>query len=493
MIGNGMSTPVTFSRELPISTLERVSSRDVKAPKFNFITPVAITLDYLSILTGSGTGLLLYQLCGGAAVSNELLKVLTFSVQYCIAFVLFGRIHYLYSQTHSMLHIRETAGVLRVSCFCLTLLSVGIFFSKMVVPRLLLLLSWAFITLFLLLQKHMSRRPLAELKAQHIISRRVLIVGSGPDARRVFSHLLNSPHLRLEPVGFFEGQDSVEKSVIFSHDYRFAENAPVYGGSMDAELLQRLAIEEIFIADETLSPMRLQEWTDLAKQHSVSLSFVGSARPHLQPGNTNVREMDGLVISSHSPHIGKQIGFYEITKRLLDVVGSLGLIALSLPLWIIIPIWIKISSQGPVFFKQERIGGGGVPFGMYKFRSMYTNAPKYGRSPEDARDPRITPAGRFLRRSSMDELPQLLNVLRGEMTLVGPRPEMPYVVKQYNPHQAQRLDVKQGLTGLWQLSADRKFAIHESIEYDLYYLENRGFFLDLAVLLHTVVFAMKGI
>ncbi len=130
---------------------------------------------------------------------------------------------------------------------------------------------------------------------------------------------------------------------------------------------------------------------------------------------------------------------------------------------------------------------------MFKFRTMYADAPKYDRSPEGSDDNRITPAGRFLRKASLDELPQLFNVLRGDMSLVGPRPEMPYVTEGYNLIERRRLVVPQGLTGFWQLSADRKYSIHESLEYDLYYIENRGFFLDLAILLHTALFAMKGI
>jgi lipopolysaccharide/colanic/teichoic acid biosynthesis glycosyltransferase len=130
---------------------------------------------------------------------------------------------------------------------------------------------------------------------------------------------------------------------------------------------------------------------------------------------------------------------------------------------------------------------------MLKFRSMYADAAKYDKSPEDSADPRITRAGQFLRKTSLDELPQLWNVLRGDMSLVGPRPEMPHIVEGYSAQERIRLSVPQGLTGIWQLSADRKFAIHESIEYDLYYIENRGFFIDLAVLLHTLIFAMKGI
>jgi lipopolysaccharide/colanic/teichoic acid biosynthesis glycosyltransferase len=124
---------------------------------------------------------------------------------------------------------------------------------------------------------------------------------------------------------------------------------------------------------------------------------------------------------------------------------------------------------------------------------MYVDAPKYALHPEDAEDARITPVGRFLRRTSLDELPQLINVLRGEMSLVGPRPEMPFIVEQYNAHQRQRLDVIPGITGLWQLSADRAFLIHENIFYDLYYIRHRSFFMDVAVLLHTIAFAMKGV
>ncbi len=129
---------------------------------------------------------------------------------------------------------------------------------------------------------------------------------------------------------------------------------------------------------------------------------------------------------------------------------------------------------------------------MFKFRSMYINAPEYARSPVASHDPRITRVGRLLRRTSLDELPQLINVFLGTMSLVGPRPEMPFIVQGYTEFQRQRLQVAPGITGLWQLSADRAFPIHESMHYDLYYIRNRGFFMDIAILIHTVFFAMRG-
>jgi lipopolysaccharide/colanic/teichoic acid biosynthesis glycosyltransferase len=124
---------------------------------------------------------------------------------------------------------------------------------------------------------------------------------------------------------------------------------------------------------------------------------------------------------------------------------------------------------------------------------MYTDASGSDYSPQTQNDPRITRFGRFLRRTSLDELPQLLNVLQGSMSLVGPRPEMPFIVNEYGDKERQRLQVKPGLTGLWQLSGDRAFLIHENIEYDLYYIQHRNLFMDLAVLLHTSIFAMRGI
>ena len=137
--------------------------------------------------------------------------------------------------------------------------------------------------------------------------------------------------------------------------------------------------------------------------------------------------------------------------------------------------------KGADFFRQLRVGREGKLFEMHKFRSMHVDAPKYDYHPTGADDPRITRVGRWLRRTSLDELAQLINILNGDMSLVGPRPEMPFIVDTYNERQRQRLNVIPGVTGLWQLSADRAFLIHENIQYDLYYIRNRNFFIDLAI------------
>ena len=124
---------------------------------------------------------------------------------------------------------------------------------------------------------------------------------------------------------------------------------------------------------------------------------------------------------------------------------------------------------------------------------MFPDAPKYAINPHSLDDPRITRVGRLLRKTSLDELPQLVNVFKGEMSLVGPRPEMPFIVEQYDTEHKERLKALPGITGLWQLSGDRKKTIHENMEYDLYYLYNRSFFLDVTILFQTLVFAFKGL
>jgi lipopolysaccharide/colanic/teichoic acid biosynthesis glycosyltransferase len=250
-------------------------------------------------------------------------------------------------------------------------------------------------------------------------------------------------------------------------------------------------VKEIFIT-QTVPQSRMHELLALAATAEVRVSLVGAGHPNFAERPTSVQMIDGLMVTSFDADGAPPLA-YMAFKRCLDVGLSALLILLTLPMWLLVALLVRLDSRGPVFFRQERTGQSGKQFVMLKFRSMVAHAPKYERSPESSSDERITRVGRFLRKTSLDELPQLLNVLVGDMSLVGPRPEMPYVTDAYTPLERRRLTVPQGLTGLWQLSGDRKFVIHEAIEYDLYYIENRGIFLDFAILLHTLFFSMKGL
>lgn len=189
---------------------------------------------------------------------------------------------------------------------------------------------------------------------------------------------------------------------------------------------------------------------------------------------------------------------YKGIKRILDFVASfIGLVLLS-PLFLIVAIAIKIEDpKGPVFYSQIRLGKKQEPFKMYKFRSMVVDADKHLKELLDENeiegamfkmkeDPRVTKVGEFIRKYSIDELPQLVNVLLGNMSLVGPRPPLPREVKEYTEYDKLRLAVKPGCTGLWQISGRNDVGFHEMVELDLKYIDHRGFWFDMYVLFKTV-------
>jgi lipopolysaccharide/colanic/teichoic acid biosynthesis glycosyltransferase len=180
-------------------------------------------------------------------------------------------------------------------------------------------------------------------------------------------------------------------------------------------------------------------------------------------------------------------------KRYLDLILVVIALILLWPVALIIMLAIKLDSKGPAIFVHDRVGKGGRIFKLYKFRTMYDGTDPYTVNPTDQNDLRITRVGRFLRKISLDEMPQIINVLKGEMSFVGPRPEMPFIVEKYDEIHKERLKVIPGITGLWQLSGDRKKAIHENMDYDLYYKRNVSFFLDVAILIETLIFAFRGI
>jgi lipopolysaccharide/colanic/teichoic acid biosynthesis glycosyltransferase len=180
-------------------------------------------------------------------------------------------------------------------------------------------------------------------------------------------------------------------------------------------------------------------------------------------------------------------------KRGCDVVGSLLFLVLLLPLFILVAIVIKLDSPGPVFFRHYRIGKDGKQFILWKFRSMRADVPEYEASPRSVVDSRLTRIGRWIRRMSVDEMPQLINVLKGDMSLVGPRPEMPFIVARYHPVHRERLVARPGITGLWQISPARGFPIHENLQYDLHYIRNQNIVLDCAIILRTITAVIHGV
>ena len=193
----------------------------------------------------------------------------------------------------------------------------------------------------------------------------------------------------------------------------------------------------------------------------------------------------------------KGFSFYEIIKRLIDIICSfMGLLAFS-PLFIIIAIIIKFTSKGPVFFSQKRVGKYGREFDMYKFRSMVVNAEELkeklaaqnemsGPMFKMKDDPRVTKVGKFIRKTSIDELPQLWNVLKGDMSLVGPRPSLPKEVAQFEDWMHKRLEVKPGLTCYWQVSGRNNIDFEDWMKLDIRYVKERNLWIDIKLIFKTV-------
>ena len=186
---------------------------------------------------------------------------------------------------------------------------------------------------------------------------------------------------------------------------------------------------------------------------------------------------------------------FDIYQRVLDIVLSVIGILIGIPLMIVFGILIKVEDNGPITYKQERLGKGGKKFYIYKLRSMRTDAEKFGAQWAEKDDPRITKVGKFIRKTRIDEIPQLFNILKGDMSIIGPRPERPSFTEEFNqeiPGFINRLAVKPGLTGWAQVNGGYEITPEEKLKEDIFYIKNRSILLDLKILFKTVKVVLTG-
>ena len=322
------------------------------------------------------------------------------------------------------------------------------------------------------------------------IRRQVLIVGAGPVGDRVSRLIIDRPWSGYEVSGFAD--DDVTK--LGTH----LNGCPVLG-TVDKlpELVARHGPDEVIIALPMRAHTLLRNSVLALERTDVRIRVVPDVFD-LMPGRTMAEDTWGIpMISVRAPEI---MGFDRVTKRVFDILfGSVSLIVMA-PVMAVSALAIWIESGRPVIFAQRRVGENGRLFTMYKFRTMVPNAePEVEGSRQrganmykPANDSRVTRTGRFQRRTSLDELPQLWNVLRGEMSLVGPRPELPWVVDQYESWQRQRLSVLPGMTGWWQVNGRSDLPLVENVEYDLFYIQNYSPLLDISILLRTLWVVARG-
>lgn len=318
---------------------------------------------------------------------------------------------------------------------------------------------------------------------------RTVVLGRSVAAAHTLEHILRDPALQFHPVAMItpdrDGATSLERDGIRRH---FGTQSP----ESVMKVLRQYQADAVIVTDESgLSPQDLRRlgW-QLAEAHIRLLlapNISGIAGPRLR-----VRPIAGLpLLHVSTPHLSSGA---KAVKRCADIVSSGLLLALLSPLFLLLALLVR-SDGSAAIYRQERVGLGAAPFGMLKFRSMVPNADQLRSSlvsddPDSLLfkmrdDPRITKHGKWMRRYSLDELPQLVNVFRGDMSLVGPRPPLRNEVEQYGKDTTRRLLVKPGVTGLWQVSGRSSLTWEESVRLDLYYVENWSLVGDFSILLRT--------
>jgi len=395
-----------------------------------------------------------------------------------------------YARATSLLRVRETERVIAASAqLCVLTVTVS-FWTEIAFPRTIVCFVILVLPLMLIVEKQLIYVIECSLNSKGRLARRTVIYGAGVSGNRVYSVLARSPKLGLDPVAIVDDDVCSVGKAMREPAYRASDELRVLAGPITAEMLYELSAELLIISTPAIGPERFREISSEAAEAGAVLLFVPYDVGTLHE-SVSYWEADGVIFASIGGRDERIV--YKVVKRAFDMVMAIALLCFLSPVLLAIFIAVYATSPGPVLFVQDRIGENSRRFKIYKFRTMYKDAPRYAYSPNSSHDSRLTGVGRFLRRTSLDELPQLLNVLRGDMSLVGPRPEMPFIVEQYGELERKRLAAKPGMTGLWQISAGRAELIHENLQYDLYYIRHCNFCLDLAILLHTAVFVTRGV
>lgn len=391
---------------------------------------------------------------------------------------------------------KEAWGVFKAVFVSFFILGFAIFVLRyQFVSRIFLFLFFFLNIPLVLLLRVLVRQTILFLNWKNGHDRAFLIVGGGEGARLLLRVLENHRDLGLRVLGILWPEGSIPEKKIAGY--------PVLGQASDLlSIVENQVVDEVIFA---VPQEDLQKYDDLfllCKERGITTRILLELFPH-SIDKIYVEEFDGLPLLSFSSTSTNEL--LLMVRRILDMAGSFLLLAILSPLFLLIGFLIRLDSPGPAIYRQIRCGLNGRKFWFYKFRSMVDGAEqqKGGLTPYNLmngpvfkmeNDPRITRVGRFLRKSSLDEIPQFFNVLRGDMSLVGPRPPLPEEVAQYKGWQKRRLSMKPGITGLWQVSGRNLLDFDDWMKMDLAYIDHWSLWLDLKILLKTIpaVFSRKG-
>jgi Undecaprenyl-phosphate glucose phosphotransferase len=384
-------------------------------------------------------------------------------------------------EVHRLTRFREEAVAAAKGAVLTTLLTALVAFALRYEyeSRVAFVLFAVFAFTFILVARRLTWFAIGQLRARGINQSHALIVGTGRLARRTARTLRLSSWTGIQTVAYVEDDPDTHQTHC---------DIPVIGPIESLpELVERHHIEHVFIALPMNRYAEARRVFDLLSQTIVDVRLVADA-PALSALSLTTSNVHGMTF------IGLREGTYHgvnvVVKRVMDMVLSAVALVLLSPLLLLIALLVKLTSRGPVFYRQERCSLNGDPFQMLKFRTMRTDAEANGPQMTAARDPRCTRLGSFLRMTNLDELPQLFNVLRGEMSLVGPRPERPVFVRKFQksiPNYMARHAVKCGMTGWAQVNGWRgNSSLRKRVQFDLYYITHWNPLFDLRIMVLTV-------
>ena len=407
-------------------------------------------------------------------------------IEVFLAYLLFIYVLYnngAYRKKRDFAGIRRLKGVIKGVLQAVVIYIVLAYTVKYQIPRIISVTFILTIPVVVIFSRILVQLIEAKL-FHHLNQENVLVYGAGKVGRAFVSAVGKLTSAPLNIVGFVD--DRVPAG-------EFSGNPiPILGGLEDVEsIIHQYEIDHIIVAIREPKPEINFSLKDITDRHHIAMSFHPTQKL-FEKNPYKLQDIAGLPLLSTTRQIIDSKPFYDLFKRVFDFFTALVGFIIALPLWIVISVCIKLDDWGPVLFKQSRIGLNGKPFNIYKFRTMKPDTEKYAHCPTDRNDIRLTTIGRLLRKLSLDEIPQLINVLKGEMSLVGPRPEMPFIVDTYELYERKRLSVIPGITGLWQVSPARNAEIHDNPEYDLLYIEHRDLSLDVLILILTIVFVFRS-
>ncbi|WYD79764.1 MAG: sugar transferase [Candidatus Electrothrix gigas] len=391
----------------------------------------------------------------------------------------------------AMRYIRAVIGVLGGTVIALYLL------HQQNVSRLLLILFGSILITILLLNKALVYYTLRYYRSRQYNTRNVLIIGTGRRATRMINALKKDQEDGYQVIGCL---DPINPEPYTTGKTVGCVKILGHLSLLPDMLLKDIVDEVIFAADLGGIPSVI-EYIECAEELGISIHIVPDFQLEeimYQPEAATVFMENFAGLPTMAITTTPQRHTELLVKALMDYIGAASGLIMLAPFFLIIAVAIKLTSDGPIFFLQERSGVYGRIFPLIKFRTMVENAEELKKELEQdnevsgpvfkvTNDPRITPIGRFLRKTSLDELPQLINVLRGEMSLVGPRPPIPSEVAQYQSWQRRRLSMKPGLTCIWQVSGRNNIDFERWMRMDLEYIDNWSLLLDIKILCKTVV------